>query len=182
MNTVTFFVGSLRKDSMNKKLAQNLVEIGKDLFSANLVFLHDIPMYNQDDEANIPAPVLALKKGIQATDGVIFVTPEYNRSIPAVLKNALDWGSRPWGQNSWAGKPAAIAGIAPGAVGTAAAQAHLRGVVPILNMPLMSQPEIYLTETPGFFDATGSIASEKTREFLHGFLSQFNEWITMHKK
>ena len=177
MYTLAIVTGSLRKDSMNKKLAENLARLGKDLFACEFVNLADVPMFNQDLEENLPGPVLRLKKTVEGADAILLVTPEYNRSIPPLMKNALDWASRPYGQNSWSGKPLAICGIAPGQVGTAAAQSHLRSVVTILNMRLMSQPEIYLTNTEGFFDASGKITSPGTDEFLGGFMKKFAGWV-----
>ena len=181
MYSLAVIVGSLRKESMNKQLADNLVRLGRDLFKAEFVNLADVPMLNQDLEADLPAGVLRLKQAIKDSDAVLLVTPEYNRSIPPLLKNAIDWGSRPYGQNSWAGKPTAIAGLAPGNVGTAAAQAHLRSVITILGVKLMSQPEIYLTNTEGFFDASGRVASSGTEEFLAGFMKKFADWVAKCK-
>ena len=177
MYSLAVIVGSLRKESMNKQLADNLVRLGRDMFKAEFVNLSDVPMLNQDLEADLPEGVARLKQAINDADAVLLVTPEYNRSIPALLKNAIDWGSRPYGQNSWGGKPVAIAGLAPGNVGTAAAQAHLRSVLTILGVKLMSQPEIYLTNSEGFFDASGRIASSATEEFLAGFMKKFSAWV-----
>ncbi len=177
MYSLAVIVGSLRKESMNKQLADNLVRLGQNQFKAEFVNLADVPMLNQDLEADLPAGVLRLKQAIKNSDAVLLVTPEYNRSVPPLVKNAIDWGSRPYGQNSWAGKPTAIAGLAPGNVGTAAAQAHLRSVITILGVKLMSQPEIYLTNTEGFFDASGRVASDATEEFLAGFMNKFAGWV-----
>ena len=182
MHTLAVIVGSLRKESMNKQLADNLVRLGKDLFTCNFVDLANVPMLNQDLEADLPAGVLKLKQDIKNADAVLLVTPEYNRSIPPLLKNAIDWASRPYGQNSWSGKPTAIAGLAPGNVGTAAAQSHLRSVITILGVKLMTQPEIYLTNTEGFFDSAGRIASGGTEEFLAGFMKKFADWVEKNKK
>ena len=177
MYTLAVIVGSLRTGSMNKQLADNLARLGKDLFTCDFVNLADVPMLNQDLEADLPAGVVRLKKSIEAADAVLLVTPEYNRSIPPLVKNAIDWGSRPYGQNSWGGKPVAIAGIAPGAVGTAAAQAHLRSVITILGVKLMSQPEIYLTNSEGFFDGAGRVASAATEDFLAKFMHKLAAWV-----
>ena len=181
MYSLAVIVGSLRRESMNKQLADNLVRLGQDLFKAEFVNLADVPMLNQDLEADLPASVLRLKQAIKDSDAVLLVTPEYNRSVPPLMKNAIDWGSRPYGQNSWTGKPTAIAGLAPGNVGTAAAQAHLRSVITILGVKLMSQPEIYLTNTEGFFDASGRVASTDTAEFLAGFMKKFADWVAKCK-
>lgn len=177
MFSLAVIVGSLRTGSINKQLADNLARLGKDLFTFDFVNLADVPMLNQDLEADLPASVLRLKKSVESADAVLLVSPEYNRSMPPLLKNAIDWGSRPYGQNSWGGKPVAIAGLAPGNVGTAAAQAHLRSVLTILGVKLMSQPEIYLTNSEGFFDASGRIASSATEEFLAGFMKKFSAWV-----
>lgn len=182
MYTIAVFVGSLRKESFNKKLAEALAFIGKDLFRFNIVPLDDVPMYNQDMEGDLPAPVARIKKAAKEADGVLLVTPEYNRSVPAVLKNALDWCSRPYGENAWAGKPAALAGTSPGVVGTAVAQSHLRSVMTMLGMIVMGQPELYFVWNNDFFDADGHIAEEKSREFLLQFLRAFSVWIECHGK
>lgn len=180
MNTIAVFVGSLRKESFNKKLAQALAALGKDTLRFTIVELDDVPMYNQDLEDALPASVVRIKKAVEEADGVLFVTPEYNRSIPPVLKNAMDWCSRPAGKNSWAGKPAALAGTSPGAVGTAAVQSHLRSVMAMLGMCVMGQPEVYIVWTPDYFDADNRIADEKNRSFLTMFLGKFAGWIDMH--
>ncbi len=182
MNTIAIVVGSVRKESINRKLAENMLRIGGDLASFSIVPIHDLPLYCQDDEAQLPAPVLRFKETIAAADGVLFVTPEYNRSIPPLLKNAVDWGSRPWGKNTWAGKPAGLAGISVGAIGTAVAQSHLRSILTMLGMSLMGQPEVYLTGHTDFFAANGHISSEKTCDFLRKFLSAFADWVSRYKK
>lgn len=175
-------VGSLRKKSMNQMLADNLARIGSDLFSFEMVNLGDVPLFNQDLEASaFPESVTRMKSAVEAADGVLIVSPEYNRSLPAVTKNAIDWASRPPGKNSWAGKPAAACGIALSTVGTASMQSHLRPVAVMLGMVLMGQPEVYLTYSKDFFDESGKIASEGTEKFLRGFLEQFSNWVSRHK-
>jgi chromate reductase len=174
---ITVFVGSLRKDSFNKKLALALAELGRDILTLQVTPLEDVPLYNQDMDADPPAAVLLMKKAAAEADGVLFVTPEYNRGIPAVLKNAIDWGSRPTGKGVWTGKPAAIAGISPGVIGTAVAQAQLRSILVMLGMKLMGQPEVYISGASGYFDATGNVAEEKNRKYLRNFLERFAEWI-----
>jgi chromate reductase len=136
-----------------------------------------LPLYDNDLWNNPPASVISLKQKIADCDAVLFVTPEYNRSLPGVLKNAIDWASFPWGQNSWAGKPAAIAGASPGAIGTAAAQAHLRSIAPVLDIVLMGQPELYLAYRPDLIDEQGGVADDGTLEFLTGFVAAFAGWI-----
>lgn len=177
MFTVAVIVGSLRKNSINKKLALALEKLGKDLFTFTYVEIGDLPLYNQDMENPPPANVQRLKDAVAKADAVLFVTPEYNRSIPGVLKNALDWGSRPYGQNVWAGKPAAVAGSSAGAIGTAVAQSHLRNVLGILGMALTVQPELYFTDTPGLLTPDGDVTTEKTQKFLRGFLDSFAGWV-----
>jgi chromate reductase len=177
MYSVALIIGSLRRDSLNKKLARNLMDIGRDMLSFTLVPLDELPRYNQDLEKELPEPVARFKAAVEAADAVLFVTPEYNRGIPGVLKNALDWGSRPPGKNSWGKKPAAIAGTSPGHVGTAAAQAQLRGTLVMLNMRLAGQPEAYIVATPQLFGENGTITAESTVSFLRRFLDNFTAWI-----
>lgn len=181
MQKIALFVGSLRKDSINKKLADNLEELGSEWFTFNQVRLDDVPMFNQDIESELPDAVLRLKQDVAAADAVIFVTPEYNRSVPPLLKNAIDWCSRPAGQSVWAGKPATMCGISGGAVGTAVAQAHLKSILLMLGLAVITQPEIYLTAKPGFFDDAGRIAAEDTREFLKKYLQRFSNWIKLYR-
>ena len=181
MYNVAVIVGSLRKDSMNKKLARALMNVGKGQMNFTLVNISDIPLYNQDTEDPPPPPVARVKETVKAADGVIFVTPEYNRSIPGVLKNVIDWCSRPYGQNVWAGKPAAIAGMSPGAVGTAVAQSHLRSILTMLGMILLSQPEIYMSDRPGVIAEDGTVSAQQTETFLRDFLTRFGGWIDSPK-
>jgi chromate reductase, NAD(P)H dehydrogenase (quinone) len=177
MRDVAVFVGSLRNGSINQKLAKAVAKLGKGQFAFNFVELGDLPMFNQDLEANLPASVIRMKEEIAAADAVLFVTPEHNRSIPAMLKNAIDWGTRPWGQNSWAGKPGSIIGTSPGNVGTAAGQAHLRSVMTVLDVALLGQPEVYFVTRPGLIDDNDDITDDATREFLTGYLARFAAWI-----
>ena len=172
--TIAVIVGSLRKDSHNRRLAETLAALAPEGFSLTQVRLDDLPLYNQDDDANPAAAVKRLKEEIRASDGVIFVTPEYNRSIPGVLKNAIDHASRPYGDSAFEGKPAGIVGISVGAVGTAVAQNHLRDVVAYLDMPTLGQPEMYLQFKDGFFD------NEKTREHLRKWIQRYAEWVRAH--
>ena len=177
MYKIAVLVGSLRRDSINLKFARALAKLGAGQFEFRTVELGDLPIYNEDLWENPPAPVLRLKKDIAAADAVLFVTPEYNRSIPAVVKNAIDWGTRPWGQNSWAGKPGSIIGTSPGNVGTAVAQAHLRSVLTILDVSLLGQPEIYFVWKPGLINDEFEVTDDQTREFLQGYLAKFAGWI-----
>jgi chromate reductase, NAD(P)H dehydrogenase (quinone) len=170
---IAVFVGSLRRESINLKLAKAVAKLGQNKFTFAFSALGDLPMYNEDLWSSAPASVAALKKDIIEADAILFVTPEYNRSIPAVLKNAIDWGSRPWGQNTWQGKPVSIIGASPGAIGTAVAQAHLRSVVGILGMTFVEQPEVYIAFKPDLIDANGNIADEGTRKFLQEYIDKF---------
>ena len=181
MLKLAILVGSLRKDSINKKLALNLIELGKEKFNASILPLDDVPMYNQDLEMNMPAPAARMKQSIADADAVLFVTPEYNRAVPAVLKNAIDWASRPHGTNVWSGKSAACCGISPSPVGTGVAQFQLRGSLTMLGVRIICQPEIYLQETPGFFDDKGVIAAERTQTFLRDFLFCLADWTAKVK-
>jgi len=169
---VAVIVGSNRRESINRRLAQALTKLGADKFAFSFVQIDDLPIYNQDLEAELPKSVARFKSEIAAADGLLFVTPEHNRSIPTVLKNAIDWGARPYGQNSWNGKPAAITGTSPGAIGAAIAQQHLRQVLGNLGVLVMGG-EAYVSFKPGLIDADGAIADESTRKFLQGFVDQF---------
>jgi chromate reductase len=165
-------VGSNRRDSINRKLAQALVRLGGNAFDATFVRIDDLPMYNQDNEQPVPPNVARYKSEIEAADAVLFVTPEHSRSIPAVLKNAIDWGARPWGKNSWTGKLAAVTGTSPGAIGTALAQQHLRQILGVQGVLLMGG-ETYITFKPGLIDGDGVVTDESTRGFLKSFIEQF---------
>ena len=177
MHKIAVIVGSLRRESINLRLAKALIKLGQQRFDFQLVRLDDVPMYNEDFWADPPASVTRLKADLAAADAVLFVTPEYNRSIPALVKNTVDWGSRPRGQNSWAGKPAAIVGTTQGAIGTAVAQAQLRNILLILGVLLMGQPEVYLTYKPELIDDEFRITDDSTAKFLSGFLDKFEAWI-----
>jgi chromate reductase len=169
---IALLVGSNRRDSLNRKLAHAMAALAGPGFAFNLVQIDDLPLYNQDLEGNMPASVARLKSEIAAADGLLFVTPEHNRSIPTVLKNAIDWGARPYGKNSWSGKPAAITGTSPGAIGTAIAQQHLRQILGVLGAIVMGG-EAYVSFKPGLVDDTGKIADDGTRAFLQAYVDQF---------
>ncbi|HEY8856491.1 MAG TPA: NAD(P)H-dependent oxidoreductase, partial [Rugosibacter sp.] len=149
---IAVIVGSLRRDSFNRKLAGAIVKLAPPEFSFRQIHIGDLPLYNQDDDENPTDPVKRLKAEITASQGLLFVTPEYNRSVPGVLKNALDHASRPYGQNAWAGKPAGVLGISVGAIGTALAQQHLRNILAYLNVPTLGQPEVFIQAKEGLFD------------------------------
>ncbi len=173
-------VGSLRKDSINRKLAQALEKLLPSNVSFTYLSIGDLPLYNQDDDANPHATVVKLKADIAAANGLLFVTPEYNRSFPGVLKNAIDHASRPYGKSAWNGKPGAVLGISGGPIGTSLAQQHLRNVLAYLNVPTLGQPEMFLQAKEGFFAEDGSIASEDTRKFVKGFLEKYVAWVKKH--
>ena len=174
---IAILVGSNRRESLNRKLAQALARLGEDKFAFSSVQIDDLPLYNQDLEAELPRSVARLKGEIASADGLLFVTPEHNRSIPTVLKNAIDWGARPWGRNSWTGKPAAIIGTSPGAIGTAVAQQHLRQILGVLGVLVMGG-EAYIAFKPGLIDDSGAISDDGTRAFLKAFVDQFAALVT----
>jgi len=177
---IAVVVGSLRRDSFNKQLAGALAKLVPSDVEFATVRIDDLPLYNQDDDAKQAEPVRRLKSEIAAAQGVLFVTPEYNRSVPGVLKNAIDNASRPYGQSAWAGKPAAVVGISVGAIGTALAQQHLRNILAYLDMPTLGQPEVFLQDKPGFFDANGGIANDGTKQFLQKFVERFAQFVKEH--
>jgi len=174
---IGYVIGSLRKESINRKLANALIKLGPADFSFKELKIGDLPLYNQDDDKAQASVVQRLKSELRAVDAVMFVTAEYNRSIPGVLKNALDHASRPYGQSAWAGKPAGIIGASIGAISTAVAQLHLRTILAYLDMPTLGQPEAYLQIKDGFFDEAGNIASPDTRKFLHGWMDKYAAWV-----
>ena len=176
---IAVVVGSLRRESINRKLANALEGMAPEDFAFAYPQIGDLPLYNQDDDANPAAQVQRLKREIREADGLLFVTPEYNRSIPGVLKNALDHASRPYGQSAWAGKPGGIIGASIGAQGTAVAQQHLRGILAYLDVPLLGQPEAFLHVKDGFFDAEGRIG-EGSRKFVQGWMDKYAAWIRAH--
>lgn len=178
---VAVIVGSLRKESFNRKFADALIKLAPSEFSFKHVQIGDLPLYNQDDDDNQAASVKRLKSEISSAHGLLFVTPEYNRSIPGVLKNALDNGSRPYGQSAWAGKPAGVIGVSPGAIGTALAQQHLRNILAYLDVPTLGQPEAFIQMKEGLFDQSGNIG-EGSRKFLQGWMDKYVSWIKKHKE
>ena len=174
--TIAVVVGSLRKDSFNKKLASALEKLFPADFSLTQLRIDDLPLYNQDDDANPSAQVKRLKGEITAAQGVLFVTPEYNRSIPGVLKNAIDHASRPYGQSAWNGKPAGVIGASVGPIGTAMAQQHLRNMLAYLNMPTLGQPEAFIYHKEGLYDAAGNIG-EASLKFLQDWVDAYVAWV-----
>lgn len=169
---VAVIVGSTRRESINRKLAHAMTKLGGGKFDFHTAEIDKLPLYNQDLEADLPAEVSRFKAEIEKADGLLFLTPEHGRSIPAALKNALDWGARPWGSVSWTGKPAAIAGTSPGAISTAIAQQHLRQILGVLGVHVMGG-EAYIAYKPDLVGADGSIADESVRDFLKAYLDQF---------
>ncbi len=165
-------VGSNRRESINRKLALALAKLGADKFDANFVRIDHLPMFNQDLEGSLPPEVVRFKNELAQADGILIVTPEHDRSIPAVLKNAIDWGARPYGQNSWAGKPTFITGTSPGAMGSAIAQQHLRSVMVSMGT-ILQGGEAYVTFKPNLIDEHGNIGDESTQKFLQGFVDRF---------
>jgi len=176
---IAVVVGSLRKESFNRQLATALARLAPSDVTFTHVRLDDLPLYNQDDDGQQAAPVQRLKSEIQSADGVLFVTAEYNRSIPGVLKNAIDHASRPYGQSAWAGKPAGVIGASVGAIGTAMSQQHLRNVLAYLDMPTLGQPEAFVHAKEGLFGADGSVG-EASRAFLQGWVDKYVAWVRAH--
>ncbi|HTV27689.1 MAG TPA: NADPH-dependent FMN reductase [Xanthobacteraceae bacterium] len=174
---VAVIVGSNRKESINRKFAQALIKLGAGKFDATIVRIDDLPLYNQDHEGNLAPEVARYKDEIKKSDGVLIVTPEHNRSIPTVLKNAIDWGARPFGTSVWPGKPGFVTGTSPGAIGTALVQANLRTVMLGLGMTLLGG-ESYVQFKPNLFDDAGNIGDETTQKFLQGFVDRFATLVT----
>ena len=172
-------IGSLRKDSFNRKLALALAALAPEGFTFEHLRIDDLPLYNQDDDGNQAAAVKRLKSEIAACQGLLFITPEYNRSMPGVLKNAIDQASRPYGQSAWAGKPAGVIGISVGAIGTALAQQHLRNVLAYLDVPTLGQPEIFIQHKDGLFDDAGNIG-EASRKFMQGWMDAYATHVKRH--
>jgi len=179
MNTyrIAVMVGSLRKASWNKRLADVVVALAPAQLDFRFVRIDDLPLYNQDEDEKQREPVRRMKQEIRSADGVLFVTPEYNRSIPGVLKNAIDHGSRPFGDSAWEGKPAGIVGASPGAMGSALSQQHLRNVLASLDMPTLAQPEAFVQVHDGVFDSKGGVSDEPLRVFLQEWLDRYAAWV-----
>lgn len=175
---VAVLVGSLRKDSLNRKMALALAELAKDSLALEIVEIGQLAHYDADlDTESPPAAWASFRARIAAADAVLFVTPEYNRSVPGVLKNAIDVGSRPYGKSAWSGKPGAIVSVSPGAIGAFGANHHLRQMLVFLNVPTLAQPEAYVGGADKLFDANGGITNDGTKKFLTGFVDAFAKWI-----
>ena len=176
--TVGYFVGSLSSTSINRTLSKALIRLAPDDLEFTEIPIRDLPLYSPDHDEDYPPEARALKDAIAGVQAVLFVTPEYNRSIPGALKNAIDWASRPWGTNSFARKPSAIIGTSPGKIGTAVAQQHLRSIMAFCNSPLMNAIEAYIEFTPGLITDDGDVTVDSTREFLANYLNEFHGYIT----
>jgi len=175
---IAVIVGSLRKDSYNLKLANAVAKLAPPEFDFTQVYIGDLPLFNQDNEGNPSDSVNRFRTEVKSAQGLLFVTPEYNRSIPGVLKNALDHGSRPHGQSVWAGKPAAVMGVSIGAVGTAVAQQHLRNILAFLDVPTLAQPEVFIQLKEGLFDEAGDIGPG-SKPFLQNWMDRYVAWVKM---
>ena len=174
---VGYLVGSLARASINRTLSKALIRLAPPDLEFREIPIGDLPLYSYDHDADYPPAARALKESIAAVDGVLFITPEYNRSIPGALKNAIDWASRPYGENSFTRKPSAVIGASPGKIGTAVAQQHLRGVLAFCNSPQMNAPEAYLQFDPDVFTDDGEVTDESTAQFLRDYLHTFRDFI-----
>ncbi len=179
---VAVFVGSLRKESFNRKMARVLTSLAPEGLTLEVIEIGGLPLYNQDldDEGRPPAAWTEFRGRVKPFDGVLFVTPEYNRSVPGVLKNAIDVGSRPYGQSVWAGKPGAVISVSPGTIGGFGANHHLRQSRVFLDVPALQQPEAYIGGAAQLFDAAGNLTNENTLKFLRGFMKAFEAWVEKH--
>ncbi|MEK6731011.1 MAG: NAD(P)H-dependent oxidoreductase [Pseudomonadota bacterium] len=176
---IAVIVGSLRKDSFNQKLANVMIKLAPAEFLFKQAMIADLPLYNQDDDSNPAESVKRLKAELNASQGFLFVSPEYNRSIPGVIKNAIDHASRPYGNSAWTNKPAGILGASIGAIGTALAQQHLRNVLAYLDVPTLGAPEAFIHIKEGFFDKESNIGAD-SKKFLQGWMDKYVAWIKKH--
>ena len=174
---VGYFVGSLATASINRTLSKALVKVAPDTLEFTEIPIKDLPLYSYDYDADYPPEGRALKEAIQDSDAILYVTPEYNRSIPGALKNAIDWGSRPWGENAFARKPSAIIGASPGGIGTAVMQSNMRSVLSFLDSPQLNAPEAYITFKPESYSDDGECTDPATKEFLTTFMTEFEAFI-----
>lgn len=174
---VGYLVGSLAKGSINRQLANALIRLAPKELEFHEISFKDLPLYSYDYDADYPPEGKAFKQAIEDSDAVLFVTPEYNRSIPGGLKNAIDWASRPWGTNSFARKPSGVIGTSPGAIGTAVAQQQLRSVLSFCNSPQMNAPEAYIQFKPGLITPEGEVTDASTEEFLRNYMSEFHQFV-----
>ena len=174
---VGYLIGSLAKESINRKFANALIKLAPEQLQFHEISFRDLPLYSYDYDADYPAAGTAFKKAISDSDAILIVTPEYNRSIPGALKNAIDWASRPWGTNSFAHIPAGVIGTSPGAIGTAVGQQHLRSILGFLNAPQMNSPEAYIQFKDGMINDAGEIADASTADFLRNYLTEFHQFV-----
>lgn len=174
---IAVVVGSLRKESFNRKMARALMKLAPGTLEFEEVEIAGLPLYNQDLDDAPPAQWTAFRERIRKADGILFVTPEYNRSVPGVLKNAIDVGSRPYGKSAWSGTPAAVMSVSPGSIGGFGANHHLRQSLVFLGMPAMAQPEAYIGNAAGLFDEAGTLVNSSTREFAAKFMAAFSAWV-----
>jgi len=175
--TVGYFVGSLSTKSINRLLAKALVRLAPKELQMTEISFRDLPLYCYDDDANFPPVATAYKDALASVDAVLFVTPEYNRSIPGGLKNAIDWASRPWGKNSFTRKPSGVIGTSPGKIGTAVAQAHLRSIMAFCNSPLMNSIEAYIQFERGLITDDGQVTNKGTEDFLRNYMTEFHGFV-----
>lgn len=175
--TIGYFVGSLASASINRTLSKALIRLAPDDLEFQEIPIKDLPLYNSDFDADYPPEGVALKDAIAAADGILFISPEYNRAIPGALKNAIDWGSRPWGTNSFARKPSGIIGASPGAIGTAVMQSNMRSVLSFLDAPQLNSPEAYITFRAEDFGDNGEVHNDKTEEFLRHYMEEYCAFV-----
>lgn len=175
--TIGYFVGSLASASINRTLSKALIRLAPDDLEFSEIPIKDLPLYNSDFDASYPPEGVALKEAIDASDGILFISPEYNRAIPGALKNAIDWGSRPWGTNSFARKPSGIIGASPGAIGTAVMQSNMRSVLSFLDAPQLNSPEAYITFRAEEFGDDGEVLNEKTEAFLRHYMEEYCAFV-----
>ena len=175
--TVGYLIGSLARQSINRKLSRSLVRLAPQELELSEIPIGDLPLYSYDYDSDYPPVARAFKDAIARVDAVLFVTPEYNRSIPGSLKNAIDWASRPYRTNSFTRKPSAVIGTSPGKIGTAVGQQHLRSILAYCNSPQMNSLEAYVQFTPGLIDDEGEVSDDSTSEFLQKFMNEFHDFI-----
>jgi chromate reductase len=177
---IAVIVGSLRRGSLNRKMAKALISLAPESLECEVVEIRALPLYDQDLDDSPPAAWTEFRERIRKSDGVLFVTPEYNRSVPGVLKNAIDVGSRPYGEGAWAGRPAAVVSVSPGAIGGFGANHHLRQSLVFVDMPAMPQPEAYIGRAAELFNEAGDLTNPSTREFAVEFMAAFAAWVQRH--
>lgn len=176
---IAVLVGSLRKDSLNRKIAKALISLAPKSLSFEMINIGDLPLYNQDfdDEGNVPAAWKTFRDQVKSCAGVMFVTPEYNRSVPGVLKNAIDVGSRPYGKSVWGGKPGLVVSVSPGAIGGFGANHHLRQMLVFLDVPTVQQPETYIGQAADLLDANGNIVKDDTKKYFQTIMDTYAAWV-----